>query len=120
MVNVVKAPEKRCAVIGEMPVVEGQVHEQKTGGQLKPRGKVKKVEKTKRPVNRPVKSHWAVGVDQSNCREEGEDRNGTFTRRRPIIERAPCRRGKRRSRTNKSAKSATATSVVAKAFKSPV
>ena len=36
MVNVMKTPKKRRAVVGEMPVVEGQVHEDKADRELKP------------------------------------------------------------------------------------
>ena len=54
MMNVMKAPEKRRAVVGEMPVVEGQVHQQKTSGQFKPRWKSEKVDKTKGPVSGPT------------------------------------------------------------------
>ena len=59
MVNVVKAPEKRRTVVGEMPVVEGQIHEQETSGQLKPAWKGEKVDKTEwlcqyGPAQRPL------------------------------------------------------------------
>ena len=41
MVNVMKAPEKRRAVVGEVPVVKGQVHQQNTDNELKPAWKSK-------------------------------------------------------------------------------
>jgi hypothetical protein len=53
MVNVMKAPKKRRAVVGEMPVVEGQVHEDKAGNELKPCWKGKKVNKTEWSVVGP-------------------------------------------------------------------
>ena len=83
MVNVVKAPEERCAVVGEMPVVEGQVHEQKTSGQLKPRWKSEKVDKTKRSVSGPVQRPLGCRLDQSNGREEGKSRNGNIDEEAP-------------------------------------
>jgi hypothetical protein len=62
-----------------------------------------------------------VGWTRARAYEKGKVETATFTRRRPISERMPFRRGKKRSRANSSAKSATATGgVVARAFKSPV
>ena len=78
VVNVVKAPEKRCAVIGEVPVVEGQIHEQKTGRQLKPSWKGEKVDKTKGLVSGPAERPLGCRLDQSNGCEEGKSRNGNI------------------------------------------
>jgi hypothetical protein len=117
----VKTPEKWRAVVGQMPVIESQVHQQKTGDQLKPRWKGEKVDKTKRPFSGPAQCPLGCRLDQSNgCEKRKSAETATFTRRRVISEWVPFRRGKERSRTNNSAKSATAASVVATAFKSPV
>ena len=76
--NVVKAPEKRRAMVGEVPVLESQVHEQKADDQLKPRRKGKKVDKTKRLVSGPVQRPLGCRLDQSNGREESQGRNGNI------------------------------------------
>ena len=83
MVNVVKAPEKWRAVVGEMPVVEGQIHEQKTSGQLKPRWKGEKMDKTKRSVNGPAQRPLGRGLDEGNCRKEGQSRYGEIDENSP-------------------------------------
>jgi len=41
MVNIVKTPKKRNSMVGNVPIVKGEIHEQKTHDQLNPAWKNK-------------------------------------------------------------------------------
>ena len=70
MVDVVKAPEKRHAMIRHMPVVEGQVHQKKTEGQLEPGRKCDEVNETKWFFTRPGEGPLRRGLNQSRGRRK--------------------------------------------------
>ena len=76
MVNVMKAPKKRRAVVGEMPVVKGQIHQQKTDNELEPAWEGKEMDKTEWLVSGPTQRPLGGWLDQSNSCKEREGRNG--------------------------------------------
>src|SRR5437762_859491 len=62
-------------------------------------------------------AHWAAGWTRVTAATNVKADTATLTSSRPTSDRVLFRRGKKRSRANRSAKNATATSVVTRAFK---
>src|SRR5437763_8922994 len=87
MMNIMKAPEKRSAMVGKMPVIESEIHQQETERQFQPGRQSYQMDKTERFAGGRMQSPLRRWLDQGSCREESKSRD-SYVDDEPSQERA--------------------------------
>src|SRR5713101_2751495 len=64
MMNIMKAPEKRSPMVGKMPVIESEIHQQETERQFQPGRQSYHMDKTERFTGGQMQSPMRRWLDQ--------------------------------------------------------